>query len=122
MQSFANVSQPATPLPRHGRALYPYHPHNVKHKILFLNVFNYYNISDYIFINSGYKNKLLLYKEYTFARMNSDRLYYCSKKKTGCKAKVRMENGNIIYADVTHTHEPPKYKCTSKGEYVRICK
>lgn len=77
-------------------------------------------ISDYIFIDSGFKNKLLLYKGYTFAQMNSDRLYYCSKKKTGCKARVRMESGFIIYADVTHTHEPPRYKCTSSGEYVRL--
>ncbi|KOB52135.1 Modifier of mdg4 [Operophtera brumata] len=49
--------------------------------------------------------------------MNSDRLYYCSKKKTGCKAKVRMDEGYIIYASETHTHEPPNYQCTSKGEY-----
>uniref|UniRef100_A0A2H1WCE9 SFRICE_005657 n=1 Tax=Spodoptera frugiperda TaxID=7108 RepID=A0A2H1WCE9_SPOFR len=75
---------------------------------------SYFN---YILIPSGQKNKLLMLDGYTFAQMHSRRHWYCSKKKTGCKARIKMDVDfvTVIEACRIHNHEPPDYYVTKAG-------
>ncbi|KAL0881468.1 hypothetical protein ABMA27_001331 [Loxostege sticticalis] len=54
---------------------------------------------------------------YTFAQSNSKRLWYCSQKATGCKARVKMDvEERITESNNIHSHSRPKYFVTPKGE------
>ncbi|KAL0831878.1 hypothetical protein ABMA28_001408 [Loxostege sticticalis] len=58
---------------------------------------------------------------YTFAQSHSKRLWYCSQKATGCKARVKMDaEERITEANNIHTHSRPKYFVTARGEYVLL--
>lgn len=61
---------------------------------------------------------------FTFAQVNSKRHWYCSKRKMGCKAKIKMDvdEVTILEADNVHNHEPPQYHVTRNGEYVLLRK
>ncbi|KAL0831876.1 hypothetical protein ABMA28_001406 [Loxostege sticticalis] len=75
----------------------------------------------YVFVPSGYKNKLLMLGGFTFAQNHTKRLWYCSQKKKGCRARVRMDDaGRIVAADTYHDHTPPDYHVTSSGEIILL--
>lgn len=64
---------------------------------------------------------MLMVNEYTFSQKNNSTSYYCSKKDSGCKARIRLDaTGKIVQADVNHTHDPPKYVVLANGKYVKI--
>ncbi|KAF9412006.1 hypothetical protein HW555_009361 [Spodoptera exigua] len=73
---------------------------------------------NYILIPSGQKNQLLMLDGFTFAQMHSKRHWYCSKKKAGCKAKIKMDVDlvTVIESYRTHNHQPPEYYVTKAGE------
>lgn len=82
---------------------------------------NTFSFSDYVFIPSGHKNKLLMLGGFTFAQNHTKRLWYCSQKRNGCKAKVRMnEDDQIVYADNNHSHQPPEYHVTNTGQFILL--
>lgn len=58
---------------------------------------------------------------YTFAQV-TPRHFYCSKKAKGCKAKIyfNKEETEVVLIKNDHDHEPPVYKHTSSGHYVKI--
>ncbi|CAG9787377.1 unnamed protein product [Diatraea saccharalis] len=75
---------------------------------------------DYVFI-PGLKNELLMFGGYSFAQNHTKRLWYCSQKRLGCKAKVQMNSDNcIVFADSEHCHKPPEYHITKSGQYVLL--
>ncbi|KAL0881467.1 hypothetical protein ABMA27_001330 [Loxostege sticticalis] len=58
---------------------------------------------------------------FTFAQNHTKRLWYCSQKKKGCRARVRMDDaGRIVAADTYHDHTPPDYHVTSSGEIILL--
>ncbi|KAF9796491.1 hypothetical protein SFRURICE_014662 [Spodoptera frugiperda] len=103
------------------------HNHNApvykltKFKFISTGTKNNLMMIDYILIPSGQKNKLLMLDGYTFAQMHSRRHWYCSKKKTGCKARIKMDVDfvTVIEACRIHNHEPPDYYVTKAG-YILI--
>lgn len=76
-------------------------------------------IPDYILIPTGRKNNILMLGGYTFAQVHNNR-WYCSKKKIGCKARIKMDTDSvtILEANNVHNHDPPQYYVTKEGEYV----
>ncbi|GBP73768.1 hypothetical protein EVAR_42940_1 [Eumeta japonica] len=55
------------------------------------------------------KNEILLIGGFTFSQQHSNRHWYCSKKKIGCKARVWFNDQNqITYSYNIHTHPPPQ--------------
>ncbi|CAH2267935.1 jg8397 [Pararge aegeria aegeria] len=72
----------------------------------------------YSFISTGFKNKLLLMHGYTFAQMHSPKHWYCSQKRKGCKAKIKLDaEGTILAAFTQHCHEPPQLYASKGGKY-----
>lgn len=66
--------------------------------------------------------RLLLLQEHTFSTSNG-RNYYCSKKDQGCKARVKLENKQIVVLKpehLIHNHLKPDYFITSSGMYVKV--
>lgn len=63
-----------------------------------------------------------MYNGYTYKRTSKrNPLYYCSKRKFGCKASVKLnENGDIGQVFEDHGHDPPQYLVTADGEYVKV--
>lgn len=61
---------------------------------------------------------------FTYSQHSSSRnSYYCSKKDSGCKGKVKLgSNGEIMNADFNHSHEPPQYMMTKAGHYIKVSK
>ncbi|CAH0399059.1 unnamed protein product [Chilo suppressalis] len=58
---------------------------------------------------------LLMIEGYTYSQMKDSRNYYCSKKDSGCRARVKLdEMGGIANAQTEHQHPPPKYLFTSQ--------
>ena len=57
---------------------------------------------------------------YTFSQMNDGKNWYCSLRKAGCKARVKMDNndGSMDFSQNKHDHEPRKYHITSQGKYI----
>lgn len=85
--------------------------------LCFVNGIN--SVSDYTFISTGYKNKLMLMGGYTFAQMHSQKHWYCSQKRKGCKAKVKLnEDGILVSALTEHCHNPPQIHVTNSGHYL----
>lgn len=57
---------------------------------------------------------------YTYSQNAQSRNYYCSKKDSGCRARIKLkENGQVREANCKHTHAPPVYIRTSSGEYIK---
>ncbi|XP_022825808.1 uncharacterized protein LOC111355923 [Spodoptera litura] len=79
----------------------------------------YITKSGYMLIPGPYKHKLLMINGFTFAQMGK-RHWYCSKRKVGCKARVKMaEDGQTISEVINeHDHERPTYHVTTSGEYI----
>ncbi|CAH2085751.1 unnamed protein product [Euphydryas editha] len=56
---------------------------------------------------------------YTFAQMHSQKHWYCSQKRKGCKAKVKLnEDGILVSALTEHCHSPPQIHVTNSGHYL----
>lgn len=51
----------------------------------------------------------------------TDSHYYCIQRNKSCKARVKIDplKNMIVCAFEEHTHPPPKYHVTDKGEYIR---
>lgn len=76
-------------------------------------------------MKTRFGGRMLMLDGYTFSKMGSEYIYYCSKKdKTTkcCKAKVKLDkNFKIInYEEIQHNHSRPLYILTKYGEYTRI--
>ena len=65
---------------------------------------------------------LLMYQGFTFSQQHRSQNYYCSKKDSGCKARVKLDrDGRILPTSQTiHCHPPPKYLVMAKGEYIKL--
>lgn len=59
---------------------------------------------------------------YTYSQMRCTNNYYCSKKDSGCKARVKLlDDGSIsVNSIIVHIHPPPKYMITATGRYIKI--
>ncbi|KAL0831883.1 hypothetical protein ABMA28_001413 [Loxostege sticticalis] len=74
---------------------------------------------------SNRKHPLMMVQGYTFARTKrrdrDDRYWHCnSKQTTGCTAKVRFsEGGAVVFQDLKHNHQPPKYYRLPNGKYIK---
>uniref|UniRef100_A0A2H1VPS2 SFRICE_011211 n=1 Tax=Spodoptera frugiperda TaxID=7108 RepID=A0A2H1VPS2_SPOFR len=64
---------------------------------------------------------LLMFRGYTYYQQNRSSHYYCSKKKSGCAARVKLDsNGKIMStAFATHLHPAPQY-VISNGRYIKF--
>ncbi|KPJ13097.1 hypothetical protein RR48_05206 [Papilio machaon] len=63
----------------------------------------------------------ILCEKYTYAQHMYGLLYYCTRKNSGCKARIKLnKHGNVTAYDPCHLHEPPLYYVTSKGKYVKL--
>lgn len=74
------------------------------------------------FIPTPQGNHLLMLNGYTY-KQNTKKwpLYYCSKRKFGCKASVKLDScGKIIQVQENHKHDPPRYIVTPRGQYVKM--
>ncbi|KAH9631439.1 hypothetical protein HF086_014284 [Spodoptera exigua] len=98
------------------------HNHEPKKYVISKSGKYLFDKKDYILIPSGQKNQLLMLDGFTFAQMHSKRHWYCSKKKAGCKAKIKMDVDlvTVIESYRTHNHQPPEYYVTKAGDD-RIC-
>lgn len=75
----------------------------------------------YTFITTTLGRKLLMLNGYTFYLKNPLQ-YYCSKSmRSKCKAQVKLDKmGLILKVREDHNHEPPTYRITQRGEYLKI--
>ncbi|OWR46262.1 hypothetical protein KGM_208283 [Danaus plexippus plexippus] len=74
---------------------------------------------DYEVIRSKKGKDLLVYKGFTFYRLRpASKLWYCSILKN-CKARVRMENDEIVAANNHHSHPPPRLFRAANGHLIR---
>ncbi|KAF9412002.1 hypothetical protein HW555_009357 [Spodoptera exigua] len=54
---------------------------------------------------------LLMYQGYTYSQQHHTRNYYCSKKNSGCKARLKLDyDGKILSGFTEHFHPAPSYK------------
>ncbi|KAL0881473.1 hypothetical protein ABMA27_001336 [Loxostege sticticalis] len=66
------------------------------------------------------RHPLMLVQSYAFTiTSGNDRYWHCnSKPSTGCTAKFRFNrSGVVVFQDLRHNHQPPKYFRTQDGEY-----
>lgn len=82
-------------------------------------------ISDYgqyTFIPTLQGNHLLMLNGYTYKKSaKKSLLYYCSKRRIGCKASVRLDScGKISQVQEIHEHDPPRYIVSPSGQYVKV--
>ncbi|GBP73779.1 hypothetical protein EVAR_42951_1 [Eumeta japonica] len=76
--------------------------------------------SNYLLVPAK-KKYLLIYRGYSFSQWHASRYWYCSKKATGCKARIHLnDKDQVAFYDGMHTHEPPRFHVTSAGEYARM--
>ncbi|XP_047504494.1 protein tramtrack, beta isoform isoform X16 [Pieris napi] len=80
---------------------------------------------NYIKIPTRSGKHLIMVKGFTFSKNTcSPKLYYCSKKDRGCKARLKLTKDNTISVEESkfdcHTHPAPKYIKTANGQYVKI--
>lgn len=59
---------------------------------------------------------------YTYSQMKDSDNYYCSKKNTGCKARVKFNNTGKLLSNciLQHVHPPPNYVITAGGRYIKL--
>ncbi|CAH2267937.1 jg8399 [Pararge aegeria aegeria] len=71
---------------------------------------------EFEFIPTRSGKHLLMLDGFTYSQMKQSNNYYCSKKDSGCKARVKLlSEGKISQQSVTiHAHPPPKYMITAK--------
>ncbi|KAJ0177666.1 hypothetical protein K1T71_006539 [Dendrolimus kikuchii] len=75
------------------------------------------------FITTNRGHMLLMFHGYTFAmNTRSKRLYYCSSKNKGCKARLKIDKYNrlILGDEFVHNHYPPTYKLLQSGIYMKV--
>ncbi|XP_028174337.1 uncharacterized protein LOC114362945 isoform X5 [Ostrinia furnacalis] len=78
---------------------------------------------NYTMIPTAKGNHLLMMNGYTFHKYKKSLNYHCSKVLSGCKARLKLSvDGEIIEANCSHTHEPPKYYITPTGQYIKMPK
>lgn len=66
---------------------------------------------------------LLMLDGYTFSRQNNTNNFYCSKKDSGCKTKVKLDRqGMIVKAPrpSDHSHQKPVYIVSRDGTMVKV--
>lgn len=76
---------------------------------------------NYEVLNSR-SNTLIMFRGYTYC-MRGASVYtrYCSSKRKGCVAKLRLDTyGNIIYMLLTHNHPKPQYHRNINGDLVKF--
>ncbi|CAK1579139.1 unnamed protein product [Parnassius mnemosyne] len=65
--------------------------------------------------------QLLMHKGFTYYQHMFTRFFYCSKRKTGCLARIKLDSdGSIIFADRNHIHGAPNYMKLPSGDYVKL--
>ncbi|CAH2267926.1 jg8388 [Pararge aegeria aegeria] len=73
---------------------------------------------------SRVKRHMLLLGEHAFAQTTSDQRYWnCSKKSSPkkCTARLRFDTeGNIVYYDLRHNHDPQRLYQQPNGEFARL--
>ncbi|CAK1543876.1 unnamed protein product [Leptosia nina] len=81
---------------------------------------------EYIVIPSGRgRGILILFNGYTYASRGSLYTAYCSKRDTGCQARIKFSRDGqkriLLYESriYCHDHPPPDYIVTKNGEYVK---
>lgn len=85
----------------------------------------YFTDLNYEYINIGNGVSLVVCQGYTYSfkgPKSTKRYLYCSRTATTkCSARINLsKDGKIIYADTNHNHDPPYYKKTKDGIYVKI--
>ncbi|CAH2267951.1 jg8411 [Pararge aegeria aegeria] len=70
------------------------------------------------------KNPLLMYNNYTYKKQwectTGKVIWYCSKRKRGCKAFVHSMYGVFTPGDLNHTHPAPAYTRGHDGSWVKL--
>lgn len=84
-----------------------------------LNLICHITGNNYDFIPSSRGKQLLMYKGYTYSQSGESVIYYCSKKYSGCKARVKILYKELVDTYSKHTHEPPRYAYV-KGNYIKL--
>ncbi|KAH9645073.1 hypothetical protein HF086_005618 [Spodoptera exigua] len=81
-----------------------------------------FDIQTYEMIPTKKGKFLLMFQGYTYSQQHQTRNYYCSKKDSGCKARLKLDcNGKILPTSfIQHLHPPPKYVVMPKGQYVKF--
>lgn len=96
---------------------YKFVPNSIVHCVVITDL-----KATYIYTSTGWR--LMLVGGYTFSRMtkNSPHWKCSSKSKTGCKARISLnEKGDqVIRSYLEHIHPPPKYMKTATGLYVKV--
>lgn len=63
---------------------------------------------------------LLMYKGYTYKRANNSENYYCTRKNSKCRARLKLGiDGRVVRAYCDHPHAPPVYHRLPNGKCVR---
>lgn len=78
---------------------------------------------EYKMIHCGRNKKkpLLMYKGHTYYQHMSSKMFYCSKRKSGCLARIKLDDdGKIIMALSDHKHLAPKCIELYPGKFVKI--
>ncbi|GBP73770.1 hypothetical protein EVAR_42942_1 [Eumeta japonica] len=83
---------------------------------------NLYSCDEYELIPSNRgSGHILLYQGHTYARMTSKNRWYCSKKGSGCKAKIHLDDdGQNLEHSGEHDHPPPKLFRTPDGRIHKL--
>lgn len=70
------------------------------------------------------KNPLLMFNNYTYKKQwectSGKVIWYCSKRKRGCKAFVHSRDGIFTPGDLIHTHPAPPYMRGNDGSWVKL--
>lgn len=92
------------------------------------SAFYYHKLRTYLFYtgpaytllpNKGGKYMIKL-NGYTYSQYH-EKIYYCSKRKAGCKARVKLDaDDKILNAFEEHSHYPPEYMRTAYGSYIKL--
>ncbi|CAH1635561.1 unnamed protein product [Spodoptera littoralis] len=92
-------------------------PSGIKNQLLMLEGYTFAQSRNPIFIPTNFNNMLLMFGGFTFAQVSKGN-WYCSRKKIGCKAKVKMhpDGVTIMKALNFHNHEAPQYYISDSGE------
>ncbi|KAL0881471.1 hypothetical protein ABMA27_001334 [Loxostege sticticalis] len=65
--------------------------------------------------------RVLVYQGYTYANMGYKNRWYCSKKNSGCKARLNVDiQLGEVEAFNEHHHDKPVLYRNGKGELVRL--
>lgn len=63
-------------------------------------------ILDYQLIPTRSGKHLILWRGYTYSETTG--IYYCSKRRSNCNARVKLIDGTLYPLVESHSHDPPK--------------